>query len=236
MLWSSFDSYMDKMKRIFSEIYRVIKYGRCICVNISDYNYRGYRYPLTARFTVMLESIGFNYVATIYWKKPEGLGANKGGVISARAGNFVKTRNPLYFFPDDITESIIVMRKGKIDYSKLPPSIKNFKYSDDVMKRLKKYLINIWEFSPKNQKHRYHRSEYPVILPKTCIELFTIPGDVVIDCFAGSGTTGVAAKMTSRSSIQIEINKKYIPIIKKRLGWGEKKIGKRIIYKFYKFD
>ena len=45
------------------------------------------------------------------------------------------------------------------------------------------------------------------------------PG-VVLDPFAGSGTTGIVARELERSAILIEISKKYCDIIKERLNWG----------------
>ena len=233
MSWPSFEFYMNKMRRVFEQVYRVMKYGRVICVNVSDYYEKGKRYPIIARFIVMLEDVGFNYVATIIWKKPYGTGGGGSSPAASQAGNFIQSRNPLYFKPDDITEGIIVMRKGSIDFDKLPPSVKEFKYSDQEMKELQPYFVNVWEFPPQNQSERYHPSQFPEKLPELCIKLFSLPGDVVLDPFAGSGTSGKVAKKLNRSSIQIEIDGKYIPIIKKRLGWGEKKLGREVVYRYY---
>ena len=44
---------------------------------------------------------------------------------------------------------------------------------------------------------------------------------VVLDPFAGSGTTGVAARQLGRSSILIEISDEYCKIAKQRMEWGQ---------------
>jgi DNA modification methylase len=44
---------------------------------------------------------------------------------------------------------------------------------------------------------------------------------VVLDPFAGSGTTGVAARQLGRSSILIEVSDEYCKIAKQRMEWGQ---------------
>ena len=50
-----------------------------------------------------------------------------------------------------------------------------------------------------------------------CIELWTNPGDTVLDFCMGSGSTGVACLNTDRSFIGIELDKDYFEIAKKRI-------------------
>ena len=63
----------------------------------------------------------------------------------------------------------------------------------------------------------YHLTTKPVQLCKYFIETFTCPGQVVLDPFVGSGTTSVAAKLSNRSSIGIDIFQEYIDICNTRL-------------------
>jgi site-specific DNA-methyltransferase (adenine-specific) len=62
-----------------------------------------------------------------------------------------------------------------------------------------------------------HSATFPVELPAWFIKLFTLPGDVVLDPFLGSGTTAVAAKQLGRRSIGIEINPEYAQLAQERL-------------------
>ena len=57
----------------------------------------------------------------------------------------------------------------------------------------------------------------PTDLIKNIILHTTDEGDDVLDCFAGSGTTGVAAGQLKRKFILVEKDKEYVSIIKKRL-------------------
>jgi site-specific DNA-methyltransferase (adenine-specific) len=57
-----------------------------------------------------------------------------------------------------------------------------------------------------------HDSKFPVELPRRIISLFTDPGDVVLDCFIGSGTTALAALSEGRDFIGIEKEGKSVEI------------------------
>lgn len=57
---------------------------------------------------------------------------------------------------------------------------------------------------------RVHETQKPLSLMKELIEKFTAPGDLVLDCCAGSGTTGVAALALGRRCIMIEMNPEHV--------------------------
>ena len=66
-------------------------------------------------------------------------------------------------------------------------------------------------------KKNFHPTVKPVKLMSYLITLGSRPGDVVLDCFMGSGTTGISAKLLGRKFIGIELNKEYIEIAEKRI-------------------
>jgi len=57
--------------------------------------------------------------------------------------------------------------------------------------------------------NRNHAATFPILLPEWFIKLFTLPNNIILDPFAGSGTTGIAAKKLNRRFVLIEIEKKY---------------------------
>jgi site-specific DNA-methyltransferase (adenine-specific) len=75
---------------------------------------------------------------------------------------------------------------------------------------------SIVEFSLTEEKE--HGAQKPIELLKYLIKGFTNEGDTVLDTFAGSGSTLVAAKELNRGYIGIEMNPEYIDIINKRLS------------------
>ena len=63
-----------------------------------------------------------------------------------------------------------------------------------------------------------HTTQKPLDLMKILIELTTVENQIVLDPFAGSGTTLLAAKQLDRQYIGFETNKEYYDIAKQRLS------------------
>ena len=63
-----------------------------------------------------------------------------------------------------------------------------------------------------------HGTMKPVAIMERLIEVSSLEGDIILDTFMGSGTTGVACVNTNRNFIGIELNEKYFNIAKERIG------------------
>jgi len=74
----------------------------------------------------------------------------------------------------------------------------------------------VW-YIPSVRANDDHEAKFPVALVERVIRLLTSPGDLVLDCFMGSGTTAVAAIRTGRRFIGIELAPDYVELAKKRL-------------------
>ena len=66
-----------------------------------------------------------------------------------------------------------------------------------------------------------HPTEKPVALMRLLIESSSLPGEIVLDPFAGVGSALVAAVVTGRRAIGIEIDKRYAEIAAERLRDAE---------------
>lgn len=75
----------------------------------------------------------------------------------------------------------------------------------------------VWAF-PSVRANDDHEAKFPVELPLRVIRLLTDPGEVVLDCFMGSGTTAVAALREKRRYIGIELSKKYVTLARQRIN------------------
>jgi DNA modification methylase len=75
----------------------------------------------------------------------------------------------------------------------------------------------VWSF-PSVRANDDHEAKFPLELPTRAIKLLTAPGDVVLDCFVGSGTTALAAARLGRRFIGIELKKKYVMLARRRVG------------------
>jgi len=72
-----------------------------------------------------------------------------------------------------------------------------------------KMIFNCIDWPRDNESEKIHPTQKPVELLKTLIEIFTDPGDVVIDPVAGSGSTIVAAERLNRKASGFEIKKDF---------------------------
>lgn len=75
----------------------------------------------------------------------------------------------------------------------------------------------VWNF-PSVRANDDHEAKFPVELPSRVIRLLTDPGDIVLDCFMGSGTTAVAAVMEQRQYIGIELVQEYVRLARERVS------------------
>lgn len=73
---------------------------------------------------------------------------------------------------------------------------------------------SVWEVS--NDRCGQHPAAMPIELARRCIVCSSKPGDLVLDPFFGSGTTGAVAESLGRRWLGIELNEAYIELSRKR--------------------
>jgi DNA modification methylase len=74
---------------------------------------------------------------------------------------------------------------------------------------------------PGTANANHHPTVKPVALMRHLVRLVTPPGGTVLDPFAGSGTTLVAAVLEGMNAIGCEMTDEYLPIIRGRVAWAE---------------
>lgn len=72
----------------------------------------------------------------------------------------------------------------------------------------------VWHI-PSVRANDDHEAKFPVELPRRVIKLLTARGNVVLDCFLGSGTTAIAALTEGRQCIGIELQEQYVALAKR---------------------
>lgn len=81
--------------------------------------------------------------------------------------------------------------------------------------------VGIWEFSYEKRDIRdksIHPAVFPIALPTQCIKLFTHEGELILDPFAGIGTTLLAAQDLNRNAVGFDLKEEYIEVTKSRLA------------------
>lgn len=112
-------------------------------------------------------------------------------------------------------------KKGKGRHHFAYSEMKEGFYPEDALKKEGKQMRSVWSIPVTGQGekvHGRHPTQKPVALLTRIIRASTEPGDVVLDPFNGSGTTGVAVKrLGGRKYIGIDVSEEYLSITKKRL-------------------
>lgn len=81
---------------------------------------------------------------------------------------------------------------------------------------LRKAQPNVVRFAP--TPNQYHPTQKPLNLVDFFIQNHTYPGDLIVDCFAGSGTTALAARNTGRHFIACDLSAEYVEVARQRLA------------------
>jgi len=216
-LFKNYDQYLGVLGRVANEAFRVLQSGRIFVLNIDDMLINGEKFPIVADATRIFLDAGFRYRDRIIWKKPEGYLR-----ISRRSGVILQNPYPMYFYPDNLLESIIIFQKGKFDYKSIPKEVREASKIDLKEFQDNKWFMTLWDMVnvlPGSQIEK-GIAAFPDELAYRCIKLFSYIGETILDPFCGSGTTMKVARELRRNSIGIEIKKSLLPIIKTKIGFN----------------
>ena len=223
----SYENYINNLNLVWKECYRVLHNGCRLCINIGDQFARAVYYgrykviPIRQEIIKFCENIGFDYMGAIIWQKVTTSNTTGGGV---QMGSYPYPRNGIL----KLDYEFILVFKKLGDAPK--PSKEQKELSKMTAEEWNTFFAGHWNFSGARQNN--HIAMYPEELPRRLIKMFSFVGEKVLDPFAGSGTTSLAAKNLDRSSVGFEINPDFIPVIKEKLGVLQTDVNKTT-YQFF---
>lgn len=181
----------------FREKFRVLKPGCFLIEFIPEESASNVAY--LSEIKQMAMDAGFEYYAKVPWTK---------GRFVANTGR--KSKN---------SEDILFMTRGPARYmrpdakkDKAEPGIRHF------MRGAAGMLPTNFDFDPPDRKSRIHQAEKPVALIRKILSYVVKAGELVLDQFAGSGSTGEACLLSGVDSILIEKSQEFTDLIAGRLG------------------
>lgn len=198
------DIYYAWSKGWMMEVFRVMKPNRRFCLDHylscgegAKAESRGRQAPLMVLNSIAME-IGFKHHGVAVWDE---------ATISKRTawGSWLSASAPYINSP---YEGILILYKGEW---KREDQGKSTISREDFMEA----TSGSWKMQP--VKDRSHPAPFPVKLPKMCIDLLSYEGDLVLDPFMGSGTTGVACKLTNRNCIGFDNIEFYCQMARDRI-------------------
>lgn len=215
--------------KVTAEIYRVLKPHGSFVLNYRSRRHDGQRGTLQYELVFWLRDQGFRFAEDFVWGKPSPPpGRFKRYLKDAveYCFQFAKT-DDWQFYPEACLTPARWDRKDVQRRMKLPQNYvrvnepsgqgrKRVQAGPDLV-RPSNLLIMEPEFLPNPTQHP---ARFPVGLPEFFIKLMTQPGQVVLDPFGGTGTTGVAAENLGRRWLLAELDADYVTALPERLRLG----------------
>ncbi|MFQ5942149.1 MAG: DNA-methyltransferase [Anaerolineales bacterium] len=198
----SLEEYRGLLSRVFRETYRVLVTGGRACINVANLGRKPYL-PLHAFIIQDMIEAGFHMRGEIIWDK----GAS--AAASTAWGSWMSASNPVL---RDVHEYILIFSKES--FSRKSSVNESTIERDEFLEWTK----SVWRIPSVSARKIGHPAPFPEELPERLINLYTFQGDVVLDPFAGSGTTCVAALKSGRSYVGYEIEAEYVALAEKRLA------------------
>ena len=153
----------------------------------------------------------------------------RGSSGSCAWGSFQRPGNPVL---RDLTERVVVASKGRFDRA-LPAKVRAGRGlpSESSMTRedFMENTLDVWEIPAESATRVGHPAPFPVELPARLIELYTYRCDLVLDPFAGSGTTAVAAIRAGRHFVGYDLDATYIELAEGRVEQERRRLSTEFV-------
>ncbi|MEE8330914.1 MAG: site-specific DNA-methyltransferase [Acidimicrobiia bacterium] len=197
----SLSEYLELLKRVLAETYRVLEPGGRVAVNVANLGRKPYL-PLNHHVAGLLTDVGFLLRGEIIWQKAKAAGG------STAWGSWQSAKNPTL---RDVHEYVVVGCKE---------SFRRIRKGDDTIEKndFVSSTLSVWNIRPESAKRVGHPAPFPVELPRRLIELYTFTGDLVLDPFMGAGATALAALETGRHFVGYDTDAGYVELARERIA------------------
>jgi modification methylase len=208
-----YEQFLDELDKVWRHAYRVlVPGGRVVCV-VGDVCLSRREFgrhlvmPLHADIVVHCRKIGFDNLNPIIWHKI----ANANFEVENGSKFLGKPYEPNAIVKNDI--EFILMERKPGGYRK--PTDNQRKMSMIDKADFDAWFQQFWTLT--GASTREHPAPFPLELANRLVRMFSFYGDTVLDPFAGTGTTLVAAVKAGRDAIGVEVDPKYLKIATRRL-------------------
>lgn len=216
-VWAGYPEYLAFTREWVAAAAGAVLPGRMLAINVSPVvearasrAHRSRRHNLPADLHALCTSSGLWFQEDITWTKPEGAAPNRGQ-------RFTVDRHPLQWRANPVTERILIYQAPTVELN------------DAIIARYPRHRADggprsdVWPMSTAHDPG--HPAPFPAVLPARLVDLYTWPGDTVIDPFAGSGTTLRAARLLGRRAVGVELSERYCERIAMDLSQGLLDLG-----------
>jgi site-specific DNA-methyltransferase (adenine-specific) len=221
-----YESFLDELDKVWRECFRIlVPGGRVVCV-VGDVclarkkHGRHLVMPLHSDITVRCRKIGFDNLNPIIWLKI----SNAAFEANTSSKFLGKPYEPNAIIKNDM-EFILMQRK--------PGGYRQPTERQRDLSRLPKEEFREWcqqTWSLTGASTREHPAPFPLELAQRLVRMFSFVDDTVVDPFAGTGTTLLAAAQLGRNSVGFEVDPKYFQIAKRKLEEAQQDFYRKITF------
>jgi site-specific DNA-methyltransferase (adenine-specific) len=220
------DQYVDWFIPRAEQFYRILKPSGSFILNIKERVVNGERHTYVLELILAMRRLGWLWTEEYMWHKKNshpGKWPNRFRDNWERLLHFTKNKQ-FKMFQDAVMTPVGDWAKDRLkNLSDTDQRRDNSRVGSGFGKNISNWVGRDMVY-PNNVLHmatecynRGHAATFPVALPEWFIKLFTVPDDVVLDPFNGSGTTCVAAKQLGRHYTGIDTSNEYVQLAQKRL-------------------
>lgn len=209
-----YSHFNEQVDQVWEQIYDKLVPGGRLVVVVGDVlrsrseHGRHRVLPLHATIQEHCVDIGYDNLAPIIWYK-----IGNASLESGDNARFLgKPYEPGAVIKNDIEYILLFRKPGGYRSPSVEEKILSVIEADEHQQMFRQ----IWD-DITGEPQVDHPAPYPVELAKRLIRMFSFVGDTVIDPFAGTGTTSVAASRVGRNSISVELETQYLEIAKERM-------------------
>lgn len=223
---SSMEDYWSWTKDWLTEVYRLLKDDGRVAINIPyeiNVQDRGGRVLFMAEFWNVMKSVGYKFFGLV------DLNENSPHRSKTTAwGSWMSPSSPYIYNPKECV--ILAYKKnpkklikgepqwiGYVDEIEQEDGTKKKKtlYPEESKKEFMELVYGVWDYFADTKQMT--KATFSMDIPTKAIKILTYKNDIVLDPFAGSGTSCVAAEILDRRWIGIELSEKYSEIARKRV-------------------
>jgi len=218
-----YKGYSFEFEEVAKELYRVTKLGGVVVWVVGDATKDGSESGTSFRQALYFMQLEFKLHDTMIFRKKNPMPQTHNRLdqcfeyIFCFSKGKPKTFNPI--LEDTLTFGTVKKRMQERKSSLEGKSVSRQRDENTIVKA-KRYKTNILEYAvgvePEHETGN-HPAIFPQDLPKEQIFMWSNEGDLVYDCFGGSGTTAKMAHLMKRNWILSEISKEYSDLAAKRL-------------------
>jgi DNA modification methylase len=220
------DRYVEWFMPIAGELFRVLKPDGTFILNIKEKAQDGERHVYVLELILEMRKAGWLWTEELVWHKKNcypGKWPNRFRDAWERLLQFNKERK-FKMYQEAVMEPMGAWARGRLkNLSETDKTRDHSRVGSGFGKNISNWLERDLAY-PTNVLHlatecgnKRHSAAFPPALPRWFVNLFTLPGDVVLDPFMGSGTTLEVALELDRKAIGIDLSEAYFQMVSDKL-------------------